>query len=106
MQEAASHVKFGDDLIAYLLNIIEATREHDALELGASPRAAVAMRRAAQSRAAMDARDYCIPEDVRDLAVDVLSHRIIARTPGGSSRNIQESQWIMQDILEQVPVPL
>ena len=57
-------------------------------------------------RALVDGRDYCIPEDVREPAVDVLAHRVLVdpragRTPGG-----EETAWIVREILEQVPVPL
>jgi len=106
MQRSAATVKFGDELVTYLLDIVDATREHEALELGASPRAAVSLRRAAQARAIIDGRDFCIPEDIRDLAADVLSHRVIASTRGGVSRGAEETRWILGEALERVPVPL
>jgi MoxR-like ATPase len=61
MQAAAERVKFDESLVAYLLDVVEETRQHEALELGVSPRGAVALRRAAQARALVDGRDYCIP---------------------------------------------
>jgi MoxR-like ATPase len=64
------------------------------------------MRRAAQSRALVDGRDFCIPEDVRDLAVDVFAHRISVDPRAHHSRDGEETSWIIREILEALPVPL
>jgi MoxR-like ATPase len=106
MQAAAARVKVDDALVGYLLALVEETRQHDSLELGASTRGALALRRAAQARALIDGRDYCIPEDVAELCVDVLAHRVSARIQGGRSEGPEECQWILRDILDRVPVPL
>jgi len=106
MREAALRVKFDDSLAAYLLALVHETRESGQLEIGVSTRGAVALRRAAQARALVDGRDYCIPEDVRDLAVDVLAHRVVVDPRGGARRGSEEAEWIVRDILERVPVPL
>ena len=106
MQGLAADVKFDDTLIQYLLDIVEATRDHDMLELGVSPRGAVALRRAAQARALVDGRDYCIPEDVRDLAPDVLAHRIALDASAGVRISREESRWLVREILDRVAVPL
>jgi MoxR-like ATPase len=106
MRAAAEKIKFGDALVAYLLEIVTETREHEVIHLGASPRGAVALRRAAQARALVDGRDYCIPEDVRDLAVDVLAHRIVIDPRGGPLRSSEETEWIVREILDRVAVPL
>lgn len=106
MQALAGRVKFDDALVRYLLGIVEETRQHDAIGLGVSPRGAVALRRAAQARAVVDGRDYCIPEDVRELAPDVMAHRISADGVGGLRRGAEETQWILREILDAVPVPL
>ncbi len=105
MRAAAERVKIDDQLVAYLLAIVRATREHPQVRLGASPRGAVALRRAAQARALVDGRDYCIPEDVRDLAGPVLAHRVWLdpRESGGAA---EESEWILREILDTVAVPL
>jgi MoxR-like ATPase len=71
-----------------------------------SPRAAVALRQAAQARALIDGRDYTIPEDIRELAVDVVAHRISADARGGLRRGSEETEWILREILDAVPVPL
>ncbi|MFQ5417563.1 MAG: AAA family ATPase [Myxococcota bacterium] len=106
MQAAAERIKFDESLVAYLLAIVHESREHESLELGVSPRAAISLRRAAQARAVVDGRDYCIPEDVRDLAVDVLSHRIVVDPRAGRTRGGEETAWVLREILERVPVPL
>ena len=105
MQAVAEEVKFEDSLIGYLLDLVEATRDHDALELGVSPRGAVSLRRAAQAHALVDERDYCIPEDIRDLAVDVLAHRVSVDPRGGARPGSEETAWILREIIERVPVP-
>jgi len=106
MQTVASRVKFDDSLVAYLLRLVEETRRHESLELGVSPRGAVALRRAAQARAMLDDRDYCIPEDVRELAVDVMAHRVWPDARTGLRRGREEVEWILREILDAVPVPL
>jgi len=105
MQRAATATKFDDALVGYLLAIVQETREHEALELGVSPRGALALRRAAQARALVDGRDFSIPEDIRSLAVDVFAHRVGIDMRAGR-QGIDEARWIVQEILERVPVPL
>jgi len=106
MQALAAQIKFDDKLVSYLLAIVQRTREHEALEVGVSPRGGIALRRAAQARALLDGRDFCIPEDVRDLAVDVLAHRVMLTARGPGSRGDGESAWILREILDQTDVPL
>ncbi len=106
LRASARRIKFDDALIAYLLAIVNETREHEAIYLGASTRAALALRHAAQARALLDERDYASPEDVRELAVDVLAHRIAVDPRAGGERSGEESQWLLREILERVPVPL
>ncbi len=106
LQHAAEAIKFDESLVGYLLAIVAETREHEALEIGVSPRGAVAMRRAAQARALVDGRDFCIPEDVRDLAVDVFAHRITVDPRSQNSHDGEETSWIVREILEALPVPL
>ncbi len=106
VQACAERVKVDDSLIAYLLALVEETRQHEALECGASTRGALALRRAAQAKALIDGRDYCIPEDIAELTVDVLAHRVSPALRSGLRRGPDESQWILQEILERTPVPL
>jgi MoxR-like ATPase len=106
IQAAVENVKVEASLLAYLLNLIDATRVHDGLALGASTRGALCLRRAAQSSALIDGRDYCIPEDIRDLAVDVLAHRVLVDPRGGGRSDAEESRWIVGEIVDRVAIPL
>ena len=71
-----------------------------------SPRGAIALRRAAQARALLDGRDFCIPEDVQELAVDVLAHRIALDARVGYRGGAEESECILREILDRTSVPL
>jgi MoxR-like ATPase len=106
MQRVADRIKFDDALVAYLMAIVHETRNHEALAIGVSPRGAIALRRASQARALVEGRDFCIPDDIRDLAVDVLAHRVMSDARSGSSGSGEETTWILREILEQVAVPL
>jgi len=70
-------VRVADEVEAYLVEVVRATRSHPDLSLGASPRATVALYRAAQAAAALDARDFVTPDDVKAIAPAVLTHRLI-----------------------------
>ena len=106
LQQAADAVKLEESLLGYLLDLIAATRLHEALSLGASTRGALALRRAAQASALVAGRDYCIPEDVRDLAVDVLAHRVSVHARGGLPPDAEESRWILSEIVDRVQIPV
>ncbi|HLJ81048.1 MAG TPA: MoxR family ATPase, partial [Ktedonobacterales bacterium] len=88
----------------YLLKIVRATREHPAAELGASPRAALALFRAAQTFAAMRGRDYVKPDDVKQLAVPVLAHRLVVTAQ--SRLRGQDAEHVVEDVLNRTAVPV
>ena len=75
--DAVSQTRLQDDIIAYIVDIIRATRESGAIETGASPRAAAAIAAAARAHAALEGREFVIPDDVKLLALPALRHRII-----------------------------
>ena len=75
--DLAAQVRLPDEVVNYVVRIIRATREGNTFELGASPRAAAMLASAARSRAALDGRDYVIPDDVKALAAPALRHRVI-----------------------------
>lgn len=87
----------------YIVTIVEATRQHEDAYLGASPRGSLALYRTAQAHAAVDGRDYVIPDDVKGLAVATLGHRIILR-PSARIKNAEVGNLI-NDILRRLPVP-
>lgn len=88
----------------YIVGLVQATRSHPALALGASPRASLALRRAAQALAAVRGRSYVLPDDVKELAFPVLGHRMI---PTGQSRLRGTALAdVLGEILTRVPVPV
>ena len=99
-------VKVEESMRDYILAIIGATRESSRLRLGASPRAANALQRAAQSHAFLDGRDYIIPDDVKRLGVCVLAHRIVPEGALPGDGSFKERDRILEEILESVEVPL
>jgi MoxR-like ATPase len=88
----------------YLLAVVRATRDHPSVELGASPRAALALFRASQARAVMQGRGYVLPDDVKALAIPVLAHRLVT-TAEGRLRGRAAGQ-VVQDLIAQTPVPV
>lgn len=78
-QKQVKEVFVEQSIKEYLLSIVQATREHEKIRLGVSPRGSIAFLRAAQAAAAIHGRDYVIPDDVKQVAEDVLSHRIICK---------------------------
>ena len=74
--QALDHVTVADEITAYVVRLVRATREHAELSVGASPRAAVLLANASRARAALEGRAYAVPDDVKALAVPVLRHRL------------------------------
>jgi MoxR-like ATPase len=103
MQDHISDVYIDPSLKQYMVDIVTATREHPLLALGASPRASLGLMRTGQARAALQGRDFVLPDDVKALAVSVLCHRLILK-PEARVR-VGEVTSIVEGILEQVPVP-
>jgi len=79
LQESVRNIEVSEPVSEYLLDIIEGTRESDDLQVGASTRAALSLFRAAQSQALLDGREFATPDDIKHLAVPVLSHRVIPK---------------------------
>ena len=103
MKEEAKQVYVHPLVAGYLADIAGATRKQEKVAMGVSPRGTLALMRAAKALACMEGRDYLIPDDVKALAVDVLSHRLIFAY--GSSRQ-EEARALMEEILAQVNVPV
>ena len=104
LQATCREVTVEESIREYLLNIVTGTRDHQELSLGASPRGAIALFRAAQALALCDGRDYTVPDDVKTLAPAVLAHRVICRGPlrdSGRDRGL----GIIRQIIESTPVP-
>jgi MoxR-like ATPase len=104
LQEAVRRVRVEQSIDGYLLNVAHATRGSDDLHVGVSIRGALALYRASQAAALVEGRDFVVPDDVKRLAVPVLSHRVI--TKGylqGSQREAIEA--LIQRLVDEVPVP-
>ena len=87
----------------YIVSLVTATRKHPDIYLGASPRGSLALYRTGQARAAIEGRDYVIPDDIKALAIATLSHRMII-SPAARLKNVNTTQ-VIQEVLDTVPVP-
>lgn len=103
MQQAVENVKASQDVIDYVVSIVEATREHHSLEIGASPRGGLALLRTARAKAALENRTFATPNDVKSLAVPVLSHRLVLRTEAWV-RGVRDHE-VIEECLGLVPTP-
>ncbi len=102
-QEAVKDIYVSPSLKRYIVEIVHQTREHAEVYLGASPRGSLALFRTAQAKAAMDGRDYVLPDDIKALVSPTLSHRVILG-PGARLRDLDSTQ-IVEEILQSIPVP-
>jgi MoxR-like ATPase len=102
---AVAGITVSDRIKDYIIAIANATRESDRLRLGVSPRASLAMMRAAQAYAGISGRDFVLPDDVKKIAVPVLSHRIISRSRS-SVRVTDANEVIISYIVDTVPAPI
>jgi MoxR-like ATPase len=103
LQKNCRRVYVEDTVRRYITSLTRATREHDQVKLGASPRASFGLYLAAQARAAVQGRGYVIPDDVKSLAVPVLAHRFIVKAEFRIKGRTQEA--IVREILSAVSVP-
>jgi MoxR-like ATPase len=106
-QLLAGGVRVDDSLLDYILAIVEATRRSEFLLIGASPRGSLALRRAAQARAYLEGRDYCIPDDIKRLVLPVLAHRVVVSSKYSSPyKRSEEAEAILAEILRSIEIPL
>ena len=98
----AASTHLDDSVEAYIVAITGATRNHQSIDLGASPRASIALAAAARALAAVRGRDFVLPDDVKELAAPVLAHRLVL-SPEGRLRGMRSSQ-VVADILSVVPI--
>jgi MoxR-like ATPase len=107
MQEAVTRIKVDSSLHDYALEIVNRTRKSDQLALGVSPRGTLMLQRAAQARAFLEGREYCLPDDFKQLAVAVFSHRVVASTRHASLQKKSETtETVLREIVDSVRVPL
>lgn len=101
--ESVSNVRVQDDVVEYIVDIVRATRETPALTHGASPRAAAAIAAATRARAALDGRDYVVPDDVKLLSLPALRHRVIL-SPAAEIEGRTTDDTLLE-IIEQTAAP-
>jgi len=107
MQEAVTHIKVDASLHDYALEIVSRTRTSDQLALGVSPRGTLMLQRAAQARAFLEGRDYCVPDDFKQLAVSVFAHRVVTSARHASlQRKSETTELALREIVESVRVPV
>lgn len=106
LQKLTGTINVDDSVARYILNIVQGTRENDHIQLGASPRASVSYYEVCQARALVEGRDYVTPDDVKQMAGPVLSHRILVRSRDGNPiASAQARARAIYEILKQVPIP-
>jgi len=103
MQEAVGRIYVDPLIKQYIVSLVNATREHESVYLGASPRGSLALMRTTQAHALLDGRDFVQPDDVKLLAYPTLGHRVIV-SPSARVRDIDSAQ-IVAEAVERVPVP-
>ena len=102
---AVRRLHISDALMAYIVGITTATRNESSILLGASPRASQALCRAAQAMAAIDGRDYVLPDDIQAVTFEVLAHRMIWQGGSGDRGASERQQEAINSLLRKVPVP-
>ena len=102
-QQAIRQVYVDDLVKAYIVDLVSTTRDHPEIYLGASPRGSLALFNATRAWAAMQSRDFVLPDDVKLLAVPTLAHRLIV-SPSARIKNVTPHQ-IVEDALRHTPVP-
>ena len=104
MQKLSRQVYIESSVLSYIVAITRATRTHKSIELGASPRASLGLNLASQALGSIRGRNYVIPDDVKQLAVPVLAHRIIVKTE--AKLKGQSAESIVDEIITSVGVPV
>lgn len=103
-QEAAKRIKISDEVMDYIVNIVQKTRSHPHIAVGASPRGSIALMKGAKALAMLRGRDYVKPEDVKELAPSILGHRMVL--DGAYVLTGEESGVFVEQLLMDVTVPL
>ncbi|MDR0222321.1 MAG: MoxR family ATPase [Oscillospiraceae bacterium] len=103
LREKADKIQTNNLVVEYIINLVAATRQTDLLALGASPRGSIALFKTAKALALINGRNYVIPDDIRELAVPVLAHRLILSPKGKST--LGTSAAVIDEIVRTVPIP-
>lgn len=103
MQSSVEDVHVDADVLGYIVEIAGASRDHPQIEVGVSPRGAMALTKLARANAVLEGRDYVIPDDVKSLAVPAFNHRVIMKAESWIKG--ADSISILENLVEKVPVP-
>lgn len=103
MQTAVENIYLDDAVLDYITAIVKGTREHNQVDVGASPRGSLALMKLSRARAALDGRDYVLPDDVKYVSISALSHRIILK-PESWVRGVKPTS-VVKKVMQQTPVP-
>ncbi|MEO8434386.1 MAG: MoxR family ATPase [Pyrinomonadaceae bacterium] len=107
LQQKVASVSVDDAIVDYLMRIVAATRDSEMLDLGVSPRATLALFRAAQALALTEERGYCVPDDIKRLVIPIFAHRLVISSRYASSlRRSEEAEAVLREIMKAVSVPL
>jgi MoxR-like ATPase len=104
LQDRVDQVRMDAALVDYVIALVSATRENDDLQIGVSPRGALAISQAARATAILHGRDYCVPEDIVSNVLPVCAHRVISKTYMHAG-DTATTRRIVQQVLETVPSP-
>jgi MoxR-like ATPase len=102
-REAVSRLRLSDQMVDYIVDLVRATREHPSLSTGASPRACNMLATAARACAALQGRDFVIPDDVKFLAVPCLGHRVVL-SPAAEIEGLTARE-VLRQVVDRVPAP-
>jgi MoxR-like ATPase len=107
LQNRVADVIVDDSVARYMLDIVQGTRDHELIQLGASPRASLTYYEVCQARALVEGRDYVTPGDVKLMAAPTLAHRVLVRTRGADlAAAAGERARAIEDVVKRVPVPV
>jgi MoxR-like ATPase len=107
LQGAVGQVMVDDSVARYMLSIVHGTRQNEHIQLGASPRASLALYEACQARALVEGRDFVTPGDVKQMAVAVLSHRLLVKSRGGNLvAAARERAQTLAEVVNGIPIPV
>ncbi|HRK35464.1 MAG TPA: MoxR family ATPase [Candidatus Hydrogenedentes bacterium] len=106
LQRRTGQILVDESVARYMLAIVQATRDNEFVQLGASPRSSVSFFEACQARALVEGRDYVTPDDVRQMAIPILSHRILVKSRDGNPiASARARSRVIHEVLKQVPAP-
>jgi MoxR-like ATPase len=104
LRDGAQSVRMSDELKYYVVRLVAATRQATGVQLGASPRASIALMKAAQALALFDGQEFVSPEHIREVAAPVIAHRLVLEPQAKFSG--MTSRQVVDDILRRVPIPV